>query len=151
MRTGRGKTRNAGLEGRSGIRCARGRSGDDQGVATRPPPCRGGGPLPAVALTWPCPKHLLTSWSLSAFWVCFFRLLCAATRFFSRLRTFLSSSSGLWGKGHGQVGCCGPSLPLLCLLSSSSPGRGASPCPPLSRLRVLLHPRGKRGHASREY
>lgn len=83
----------------------------------------GGGPLPAVALAWLSPKHPLTSWSLSAFWVCFFRLLWAATRFFSLLRTFLSSSSGLWGKGRGQVGCWGPSPPLLCPLPSSSPAR----------------------------
>lgn len=56
MKTPEREDSNAGLEGGSGIRRARGRSGDDQGAASRPPPCRGGGPLPAVALTWLSPN-----------------------------------------------------------------------------------------------
>lgn len=55
-----------------------------------------------------CSRDSYSSWSLSAFCVCFFRLLCAATRFFSLLLTFLSSSSWLpahsWPRNTCDIG-----------------------------------------------
>lgn len=71
-----------------------------------------------------CSRHSYSSCNSSALWVCFLRLLCAATRFFSLLFNLFSSSSELSLFRNNRKAGASFRVKLLVALKSDMTGAG---------------------------